>query len=184
MSQSEKPEAKETKKSEAKPKKKSAPKASAETGALTLTDLRPAKGATRPRLRVGRGMASGAGKTSNRGHRGEGQRSGRSRKRGFEGGQMPGFRRIPKLRRYTPPGRLDWIVVNVRDLEKLAGKADTISYDRLRELGLLKHGVGGLRVLGMGELKRKLTVEAHHVTESAREKIEKAGGSVKLVAAE
>jgi large subunit ribosomal protein L15 len=148
---------------------------------LTLADLRPAKGSTRKRLRVGRGMASGAGKTSNRGHRGEGQRSGCSRKRGFEGGQMPGFRRIPKLRRYTPPGRLDWIVVNVRDLEKLAGGTDSITYDALREKGLLKHGVGGLRVLGMGELKKKLTIEAHHVSESARQKIEAAGGSVKLL---
>lgn len=147
---------------------------------LGLLDLRPAKGATRKKLRVGRGMASGAGKTSNRGHRGEGQRAGCSRKRGFEGGQMPGFRRIPKLRRYTPPSRLDWVVVNVRDLEKLA-KGDSITYDNLREQGLLKHGVGGLRVLGMGELKKKLTIEAHHVSESARQKIEAAGGSVKLI---
>src|SRR5262245_34036027 len=103
--------------SEAKKKKTE----EASTG-LKLADLRPAKGSTRKRLRVGRGMASGAGKTSNRGHRGEGQRSGCSRKRGFEGGQMPGFRRIPKLRRFVPPSRVDWVVVNVRDLEKLAGK--------------------------------------------------------------
>lgn len=155
----------------------------AETSAtLTLTDLRPAEGATREKLRVGRGRASGAGKTANRGHNGEGQRSGRSRKRGFEGGQMPGYRRAPKIRRYTPPGQKQWLVLNVGDLDGiLLPEENALTYELLIERGLLKHNHEGLRLLGNGELKRKVAVEAHHVTPSATEKIQSAGGSVTLV---
>ncbi|MGE0200377.1 MAG: 50S ribosomal protein L15 [Candidatus Melainabacteria bacterium] len=152
-----------------------------ETPSISLGDLKPAKGAVRKAMRVGRGIASGCGKTSNRGHRGEGQRSGRSRKRGFEGGQMPGYRRIPKLRRYTPPSRQDWLVLNVKDLEQLLVDGNALTYAMMRENGFLKHTQAGLRILGNGEIGVKLTVEAHHVSASAREKIEKAGGSVQIV---
>jgi len=156
-------------------------KSADETPALTLGDLKPAKGSVRKAMRVGRGIASGCGKTSNRGHRGEGQRSGRSRKRGFEGGQMPGYRRIPKLRRYTPPSRQNWLVLNVKDLEQLLDNGAELSYEYLRDNGFLKHTQAGLRILGNGEINVKLTVEAHHVSASAREKIEKAGGTIRIV---
>ncbi len=151
---------------------------------LTLTDLRPAKGAHKPKLRVGRGRASGAGKTSNRGHNGEGQRSGRSRKRGFEGGQMPGYRRMPKINGFTVINPRNWLELNVGDLEQiLLPEEDELNYELLRTGGLMKLSHDGVRLLGKGELKRKITVEAHYVTPSAKEKIEAAGGTVKLVAA-
>ncbi len=149
---------------------------------LTLTDLKPAVGATRPKLRVGRGRASGAGKTCNRGHNGEGQRSGNSTKRGFEGGQMPGYRRAPKIRFYTPPGQKQWLELNVGDLEGiLKENQNELSYEHLIELGLLKHNHDGLRLLGNGEISRKLTIRAHHVTAGAKAKIEAAGGKVELL---
>lgn len=157
--------------------------ASAEQATLTLDDIRPAKGSNKPALRVGRGRASGAGKTCNRGHNGEGQRSGRSKKRGFEGGQLPGYRRIPKIRRYTPPYQREWLEVNVGDLELLLldDKETELTYELLRERGFLKQKFHGIRVLGNGDISRKIRVQAHHVTPSAKEKIEKAGGSVNLV---
>jgi large subunit ribosomal protein L15 len=152
------------------------------TSTLTLTDLRPAKGSNKPKLRVGRGRASGAGKTSNRGHNGEGQRSGRSRKRGFEGGQMPGYRRMPKINGFTVINPRNWLELNVGDLEQiLLPEEDELTYELLRTGGLMKLSHDGVRLLGKGELKRKITVEAHYVTPSAKEKIEAAGGSVTIV---
>lgn len=160
-----------------------AKKAAAEKSeTITLTDLRPAVGATRPKLRVGRGRATGAGKTCNRGHNGEGQRSGNSTKRGFEGGQMPGYRRAPKIRRYTPPGQKTWLTLNVGDLDGiLMDDQKELSYETLIELGLLKHNHDGLRLLGNGEISRKLTIRAHHVTAGAKAKIEAAGGKIELL---
>ena len=150
---------------------------------LGLTDLRPAKGAVRTKLRVGRGRASGAGKTSNRGHNGEGQRSGNSRKRGFEGGQMPGYRRMPKFHRFTPPGKKEWLELNISDIEVLVSTlgVSNLTYDTLREGRFLKDRHSGVRVLGNGETVEKVTIQAHHVTPAAREKIEKAGGSIELL---
>lgn len=163
-----------------------APATDAETETtLTLTDLRPAVGATKNKLRVGRGRASGAGKTCNRGHNGEGQRSGRSRKRGFEGGQMPGYRRMPKISGFQLVNPRNWLELNVGDLEQiLLPEEDAVTYELLLSGGLLRLQHDGVRVLGKGELKRKLTVEAHYVTPSAREKIEAAGGTVKILGAE
>ncbi len=162
-----------------------APKKSAEKEAqrLLLTDLRPAKGATKDRLRVGRGRASGAGKTSNRGHNGEGQRSGLSSKRGFEGGQMPLYRRLPRIDGFELINRRCWLELNVEDLaEYLLSSEDTLTYARLEELGVFNpNKYDGIRILGNGELKRKVNVEAHYVTPGAKTKIEAAGGSVKLV---
>lgn len=154
-------------------------KEATEEKTLTLGDLRPAKGAVKAKLRVGRGHASGAGKTSNRGHRGEGQRSGRSRKPGFEGGQMPLYRRLPKFRRYTPPNQKQWLELNVSDLE-LFGSED-LTYDYFRDARFLKNRHDGVRILGKGELTRKVKVQAHYVTPSARKKIEDAGGSIELL---
>ena len=152
---------------------------------LTLSDLRPAKGSVKAKLRVGRGRASGAGKTSNRGHNGEGQRSGRSRKRGFEGGQMPGYRRMPKINGFQVINPRHWLELNVEDLEQiLLPEENELTYDLLLTGGLMKLKHDGVRILGKGEVKRKLTVEAHYVTPSAREKIEAAGGTIRLIGAE
>lgn len=151
---------------------------------LSLNDLRPALGATKNKLRVGRGRASGAGKTCNRGHNGEGQRSGRSQKRGFEGGQMPGYRQMPKINGFELVNPRQWLEINVGDLEQiLLPEESALTYDLLLSGALLKQNHDGVRLLGNGELKRAITVEAHYVTASAREKIEAAGGTIKLFAA-
>ncbi len=149
---------------------------------LQLTELRPAKGASKDKMRVGRGRASGAGKTCNRGHNGEGQRSGRSRKRGFEGGQMPGYRRMPKINGFTVINARNWLEINVGDLEQiLLPEEESLTYDLLLTGGLMKQVHDGVRILGKGEITRKLTVEAHYLTPSAREKIEAAGGTITLL---
>jgi large subunit ribosomal protein L15 len=153
-----------------------------DSSTLTLTDLRPAKGSNRGRERVGRGRASGSGKTCNRGHNGEGQRSGRSSKRGFEGGQMPGYRQMPKMGSFEIINARKWLEVNVGDLEQiLLPEEDALTYDLMRTGGLMKQTHDGIRILGKGELKRPITVEAHYVTASAREKIEAAGGTVTVL---
>lgn len=153
-----------------------------ELQSLTLSDLRPAKGSVKAKLRVGRGRASGAGKTANRGHNGEGQRSGRSTKRGFEGGQMPGYRRMPKINGFQLVNPRVWLELNVGDLEQiLLPEENELTYDLLLTGGLMKIKHDGVRILGNGEIKRKVTVEAHYVTPSAREKIEAAGGSIRLI---
>lgn len=149
---------------------------------IDLNNLKPAPGSRKPKLRVGRGRASGAGKTCNRGHNGEGQRSGRSSKRGFEGGQMPLYRRIPKFRSFLQLNRREWLELNVGDLSALlVDKQKQITYVDLVEYGLLKNGMDGLRLLGNGELTVALKIQAHYVTASARAKVEAAGGSIELV---
>lgn len=148
-----------------------------------LTDLRPQKGATKTKLRVGRGRASGAGKTSNRGHNGEGQRSGQSAKRGFEGGQMPLYRRLPHIDGFDRVDSKKWLELNVKDLaDCLLPGEDEITYEKLTLLGRYNpHTFDGVRILGNGEIKQKLRIEAHHVTPSARQKIEAAGGQITLL---
>lgn len=151
---------------------------------LSLSNVRPARGAVKNRLRVGRGRASGAGKTCNRGHNGEGQRSGQSRKRGFEGGQMPQYRKMPKIGSFFQPRVCKWLELNVGDLSRVMALGETeLTYDLLRERGFLRPGMDGLRLLGNGECDRKVTIHAHHVTPGARAKIEAAGGTVTLVVA-
>jgi large subunit ribosomal protein L15 len=151
---------------------------------ITLSNLSPAEGSTRPRLRVGRGRASGAGKTCNRGHNGEGQRSGNSTKRGFEGGQMPGYRQMPKRNGFQLINRRKWLELNIGDVDALLTEEETaLTYEMLAEWGLLRRGMDGVRILGSGEISRKVTVQAHYVTGSAREKLEAAGGKVELFTA-
>ena len=146
---------------------------------ITLEDLRPAEGATSSSKRVGRGRASGHGKTSCRGHNGEGQRSGRSSKRGFEGGQMPSYRQLPKLKGFQIINRRNWAEINVGRLDALNIKE--VSLESLKELKKVHPSSDGLRILGNGELKSALTVKAVYVSPSAKEKIEAAGGKVELV---
>lgn len=151
---------------------------------LQLSDIQPAPGSVRERRRKGRGRASGMGKTCCRGHNGEGQRSGRPTKRGFEGGQMPGYRRIPKFRTFAQPNKKLWLELNVGDLELVLQDDETVlTYDLLREFGLLTKAHWGVRLLGQGEVSRAITVEAHYVTPSAKEKMDNAGGKVTLLGA-
>ena len=145
---------------------------------MNLSDIRKPAGATHPRKRVGRGMGSGHGKTSTRGHKGQRSRSGHRLLRGFEGGQMPIHRRLPK-RGFRNPFRKHYATVN---LEKLAGlDVDTITPALLLERRVIRHVLDGVKVLGTGEVKRPLRVSAHGFSRGAREKIEQAGGSVELL---
>jgi len=143
-----------------------------------VQDLRPSSGATRPRKRVGRGPGSGHGKTAGRGHKGQKSRSGYRHQRGFEGGQMPLHRRVPK-RGFTNIFRIEYDVVNLSDLDRFdAGDSVTP-----RELARrrLAHGRRPVKILGGGELKKALTVSAHKFSESARARIEAAGGRCEVL---
>ena len=146
---------------------------------IKLEDLKPAEGSTHKSKRVGRGRSSGHGKTSCRGHNGEGQRSGSSAKRGFEGGQMPAYRRLPKLKGFQVINKLNYAEINIGRIAQLGVKE--ISLETLKEMKKVHPTSDGLRVLGNGEIKAAVTVKASYVTPSAKEKIEKAGGKVELV---
>ena len=146
---------------------------------ITLEDLKPNKGAVKKVVRVGRGRSSGCGKTSSRGNNGEGQRSGRSSKRGFEGGQMPSYRQMPKLKGFKNRFALQTAEINVCDLNEFEG--DSVDLLTLIQNKKAHPSCVVLRVLGNGELKKAITVKATYVTASAKEKIEKAGGKVELV---
>ena len=147
---------------------------------MNLSQLKPPAGQKKARKRIGRGMGSGHGKTSTRGHKGQRAGTGFGQKRGFEGGQMPLHRRLPK-RGFTNIFKKKFAIVNLGRLEKLEG--DTFNPDRLKELGLIQNLGEGLRVLGTGQLTRKITVEAHHCSKSALEKIQKAGGTAQVIGA-
>ncbi len=146
---------------------------------VTLEDLRPAEGSTHKSKRVGRGRSSGHGKTSCRGNNGEGQRSGSSAKRGFEGGQMPAYRRLPKLKGFQIINKLNYAEINVGRIAQLGLKE--VSLEVLKEAKRVHPSADGLRILGNGEIKKAVTVKATYVTPSAKEKIEAAGGKVELV---
>ncbi len=147
---------------------------------MNLSGLRPPAGQKKGRKRIGRGMGSGHGKTSARGHKGQHAGTGFSQKRGFEGGQMPLHRRLPK-RGFTNIFKKEFTVINLGRLEKLEG--DTFNVDRLVELGAIRQPKDGLKVLGTGQLTRKITVEAHQFSKSAVEKIQKAGGTAQVIGA-
>jgi large subunit ribosomal protein L15 len=154
----------------------SAPALSEDT--MNLSNLRAPKKANRNKKRIGRGMGSGTGKTSGRGHKGQGSRSGSSLMRGFEGGQMPLHRRLPK-RGFTNIFRTEYTVVN---LDRLAELGETeLTLEKLTERGLLKKRGELLKILGNGELTVAVTVHAHKFSKSAQEKIEKAGGKAVLI---
>ena len=146
---------------------------------ITLEDLRPAEGSTSKSKRVGRGRSSGHGKTSCRGHNGEGQRSGNSSKRGFEGGQMPAYRRLPKLKGFQVYKKPVSAEINVGRLAQLGIKE--VSLEALKEARRIHPSSDLLRVLGNGEITEAITVKANYFSPSAKEKIEAAGGKVELV---
>ncbi len=147
---------------------------------MELHDLHPAPGAKRSRKRVGRGPGSGTGKTAGKGHKGQKSRTGYSRRFGFEGGQMPLARRLPK-RGFTNVFRVEYQVVNLRDLDRVFADGDTVSPEALAAKGLVRGGKRRVKVLGDGELGKKLAVQAHKFSASARAGIEKAGGSCEVV---
>lgn len=146
---------------------------------IELTDLRPAEGATHRVKRKGRGRSSGHGKTCCRGHNGEGQRSGQSAKRGFEGGQMPAYRRLPKLKGMEIVNPIVYAEMNVSDFNKF--EENEICLEMIKEKGLFTKKYEALRVLGNGEITKALTIRAAYFTASAKEKIEKAGGKAEVV---
>jgi len=148
---------------------------------MNLSDIKPPKGQTHAKKRVGRGMGSGHGKTSARGHKGQHAGTGFSQKRGFEGGQMPLHRRLPK-RGFTNIFKKQFAIVNLGRLEKLEG--ETFNAETLIAAGLIHKVKDGIKVLGTGQLTRSITVEAHHFSKSAVEKIEKAGGKALVIGAE
>jgi large subunit ribosomal protein L15 len=146
---------------------------------MRLEELKPAKGAVKKAKRVGRGVGSGSGKTAGKGHKGQKARSGGVKGAGFEGGQMPLQRRIPK-RGFTNIFRKEYAIVNLDDLSKVAG-SDPVTPEMLKQKGLVNDMKDGLKVLGMGELKAKLTVRAHKFSKSAIEKIQAAGGKAEVI---
>ncbi len=146
---------------------------------LELHGLRPKKGANKKRKRIGRGPASGQGTTAGRGDKGQKSRSGYSRRPEFEGGQMPLYRRLPK-RGFTNIFAKKFVVLNVKDLNRF-DEGTTIYPEVLVEQKVLKKIGDGVRILGKGKLEKKLTVRAHHFSQSARKKIEQAGGSVEVL---
>ena len=147
---------------------------------MNLSNLRPPKGQKHKKQRIGQGMGSGRGKYSGRGAKGQKSISGYSQMRGFEGGQMPLHRRLPK-RGFTNIFKKEYAIVNVGRLEQLAG--DTFDADTLMQLGVVKKLGAGLKILGTGELTRKITVRAHVFSKSALDKIQKAGGTGEVIAA-
>ncbi len=147
---------------------------------MNLSQLKPPAGQTKPRKRVGRGMGSGHGKTSSRGSKGQHAGTGFSQKRGFEGGQMPLHRRLPK-RGFKNIFKKEFAIVNLGRLEKLSG--DTFNLETLIALNVIKRPGDGLKVLGTGQLTRAIKVEAHQFSKSALEKIQKAGGTAEVIGA-
>jgi len=146
---------------------------------MKLEDLRPAAGSNKKRKRVGRGDGSGHGKTSCRGHKGQGSRSGGNTKPGFEGGQMPLQRRLPK-RGFHNIFRIEMAVVNLTQLEAL-GAAGDIAPETMSQHGLISGKNRQVKVLGEGNLTKPLTIRAHGFSASAKEKIEAAGGKAELI---
>ena len=144
--------------------------------AISLNSVRPAKGSTHKKKRVGRGPGSGMGKTSSRGEKGQKSRSGYSAKIGFEGGQMPLHRRLPK-RGFTNIFKKRWLEVSIGSLDKHFGADEEVTPELLHERGIIKKAKHDVVVLGNGDLSKALRISAHRFTKSAREKIEKAGGA-------
>jgi large subunit ribosomal protein L15 len=145
---------------------------------MNLSNLKPPKGQNKLKKRLGRGMGNGLGKTSGRGHKGARSISGYSIMRGFEGGQMPLHRRLPK-RGFTNIFKKQFALVNLGRLDKMAG--DTFSAESLMASGIIKKLGDGLKILGSGELTRAITVQAHLFSASAKQKIEAAGGKAEVI---
>ena len=147
---------------------------------MKLHELSPAAGSTKERKRIGRGAGSGQGKTAGKGHKGQKARAGRGMRPGFEGGQMPLQRRVPK-RGFNNIFRTEMAIVNVAALEANYEAGAVVTIDSLIEKGLVKKVLDGVKVLGYGEITRALTVQANAISESAKQKIEAAGGKIEVI---
>lgn len=146
---------------------------------MKITDLKPPRGAKKKKKRVGCGPGSGHGKTACRGTKGAKQRSGKEYGPGFEGGQMPLIRRIPK-RGFYNPFKKEYSIVNLKNLEKIIDKYDEITPEVLKKEGIVKKDLP-IKILGDGELKKPIKIVAHAFSEKAKEKIKEAGGSFELI---
>ena len=157
-----------------------ADKGKKEHNTVSLSNLGPAKGSRKKKVRVGRGIGSKLGRTSGKGNKGQKSRRGYSRRRGFEGGQMPLHRRIPKRGFHNPFG-VTYSIVNLEELNVFPA-GETVTPKLLRAHGFVRRATDPIKVLGDGELKTKLTIHAHAFSAAAKEKITKAGGTFEVVA--
>ena len=146
---------------------------------MKLDELKPAEGSKSSRKRIGRGIGSGTGKTSGKGHKGQNARSGGGVRPGFEGGQMPLYRRLPK-RGFNNIFAKEYVTVNVEVLDKFA-EGSVVTPEALKEAGIISKTLDGVKFLGRGEVTKNLTVQAAKFTASAKEKIEKAGGKAEVI---
>jgi large subunit ribosomal protein L15 len=147
---------------------------------MRINDAQPKEGSKRRRRRIGRGISAGQGASGGFGMRGQKSRSGSGTRPGFEGGQLPLYRRVPKLKHFTVINRKVFTIINVDDLEALDAQTE-VSLESLMEVGIITTDDGPLKVLGDGELSKALTVRAAAFTKSARQKIEAAGGTCELL---
>ena len=148
---------------------------------MSLNNLRPPRGAKKPKKRVGRGPGSGHGKTASRGHKGAQSRSGFRFKRGFEGGQMPLHRRVPK-RGFTNPFRVEYAVVNLDTLAEVFDAGSAVTPELLVERGIVRDARAPIKILGRGDIAKQLTIKAHKFSETAVRKIAAAGGATEVLA--
>jgi large subunit ribosomal protein L15 len=148
--------------------------------ALGLNNIKPAPGSTHKKKRVGRGPGSGLGKTAGRGHKGQKSRSGYSSRPGFEGGQMPLQRRLPK-RGFTNIFKKQWIEISLAKIEESFNAGDNVTPEILHERGLIKKAKHDLVILGNGSVSKGLNISAHRFTKTAKDKIEKAGGTATVI---
>ena len=146
---------------------------------MKLNELKPNKGARRNRKRVGRGTSSGYGKTAGRGQKGQLARTGGKTRLGFEGGQMPLFRRMPK-RGFNNVNRKEYAIINLADLNDFEDGSE-VTIDTLKSAGLVKKELDGVKLLANGEVKVKLTVKVNKVSEAAKKAVEAAGGTVEVI---
>ena len=147
---------------------------------MKLNSIYPNEGATKTRKRVGRGVGSGTGKTSGKGEKGQNARSGGGVRPGFEGGQLPLFRRLPKRGFSNAKFKIRYAVINLSDLNRFEDGA-VVTPELLKEMGLLKNQLDGVKVLGNGTLEKKLVVKAHNFSSVAKEQIEKLGGKAEVI---
>ncbi len=147
---------------------------------MKLHNIKPAEGATKVSKRIGRGTSSGHGKTAGKGHKGQNARSGGGVRPGFEGGQLPLFRRLPKRGFSNAMFKVKYAVINLSDLNKFEDNA-VVTPELLKEMGLVKNQLDGIKVLGNGTLEKKLVVKAHKFSNVAREQIEKLGGKAEVI---
>lgn len=147
---------------------------------MKLHSMYPSDGSRKTRKRVGRGTGSGLGKTSGKGHKGQNARSGGGVRPGFEGGQLPLFRRLPKRGFSNAKFKTEYAVINLSDLNKFEDGA-IVTPEILKDMGLIKNQLDGIKVLGNGVLEKKLTVKAHKFSSVAKEQIEKIGGKVEVI---